>query len=343
MTWSFRPRWAHLLILGNLALFVFLFVQIPRLTRVRLVFQPRVPTDLSTGPVSAATEPQREISVLEIGNLLDGGSKSNLIDSQQIRLPSATVLPDGLQFHFSDPLFSLGAQRIVAFGTDDPLALDLTVQEADESSGSQPRAIRPWRDCAQRGGPVKLHVDGAVRAGRNQTLIVDTTPVWFLVPDASWDAYVSDRCGVSYAGSTRGHRMFPTRLFEDSKPPRGGVDLSYEIEDELTGAPLPANVSATVTARVVDDVDISRFHLTCGPLTGKIDASCFQRYSALPAGRCAQIWPVTVDRDRSVIHISRAAGSSPGCSFVIDVAPTDRNGPGQVTVLELFDTPREAP
>lgn len=40
--WRRGPGVTDLLILGNVALFIFLFVQIPRLTRVRLVFQPRV-------------------------------------------------------------------------------------------------------------------------------------------------------------------------------------------------------------------------------------------------------------------------------------------------------------
>jgi hypothetical protein len=342
MTWSFRPRWAHLLIFGDVALFVFLFVQIPRLTRVRLVFQPRVPTGLSTGPVSAVTDPRREISVREMGNLLDGGSRSNLIDSQQIRLPSATILPDGLQFRFSDPLFSLGAQRIVAFGIDDSLALDLTVRETDESSGPQPRAIRPWRDCPQRGGPVKLHVDGAVQAGRNQTLIVDTAPVWFLVPDASWDAYVSDRCDVSYAGSTRGHRMFPARLFGNSKPPRGGVDLSYAIQDELTGTPLPPDMAVNVIARALDDVAVGRAS-TCTESIGKMDPPCVRELNALPAGPCAESWPVTVDNGRSVIHVSRAAGSPPACRLVLSVVPAHGDGPIHIAFLELWDSPREAP
>src|SRR5450755_4109679 len=96
------PGFTDVLIVGNLALFIFLFVQIPRLTRVRLLFSPRVPAGLCTGPVSAATDPQRELPVLDRGSLLGGAFWSNLIDGRRIRLPPAAMLPDGLQLRFSD-------------------------------------------------------------------------------------------------------------------------------------------------------------------------------------------------------------------------------------------------
>ena len=336
--WKRRPRLTDFLILGNVALFIFLFVQIPRLTRVRLVFQPRVPAGLGTGPVFAATDPQRDLPVFGGGNLLSGGSWSNLIDRRRIRLRPAVVLADGLQFRFSDPLLSLGVQRIGVVGMEGRVNLHLAVWDANELSGSQPHAARVWRDCAQRGGPVNLHVDGVIQAGRNQTLSVDTTPVWFLVPDASWDAYVSDRCEVSYSGF--GAR---TRLFGGSRPPRGGVDLSYAIEDELTGTPPPPDVAVTVTARAVDDLAVHGLASACKESIGRMDAPCFRELKALPGGRCSEVWLVTLDKARSVIHISRAAGSPPGCDLVLSVVPAHGDGPVHVAFLDLFDSPREAP
>ena len=336
--WKRRLSVTDLLILGNVALFIFLFVQIPRLTRVRLVFQPRVPTGLSTGPVFGVTDPRRDLEILEGGNMLGGFSRSNLIDSQRIHLPPAKVLPDGLQFRFSDPLLSLGVQRIAAFGMQGRLNLNLTVGEASDLPDSQPRVIRVSRDCPQRGGPVNLSLGGVVQAGRNQTLVVDTTPVWFLVPDASWDAYVSDKCQVSYSGLG----TLP-KLFGDSRPPRGGVDLSYAIEDELTGAPLPPSVAVTVVARAIDDVAVHGVTSTCRESIGRVDMSCFRRLNDLPGGRCAEMWPVTVDKVRSVIHVSRADGSPPACDLVLSVILAQGDGPVHVAFLELFDSPREAP
>ena len=233
---------------------------------------------------------------------------------------------------------SVGVQRITAFGMEGRLNLDVSVREADDLRDSQPRVIRVRRDCPQRGGPVNLRVDGIVRAGQNQTLIVDTAPVWFLVPDASWDAYVSDKCEVSYSGSG----TLP-RLFGGNQPPRGGVDLSYAIEDELTGAPLPPDVAVTVSARVIDDVAGHEVASTCKESIGRVDRSCFRELNALPAGRCAEMWPVTVDKGRSVIHVSRAAGSPPACQLVLSVVPAHGDGPIHVAFLELWDSPREAP
>lgn len=336
--WKVRPSATYALTVANLALFVYLFVQIPRVTGVRLVFKPRVPAGLSAGPVRAGTTPKRELLLGGGGNALGGNSPSNLIDGQQIRLPAANVLSDGLLFRFSDPLFSLGVQRIDAFGIDGPLKLEFSVVDTSESSGSKPGAAQAWRDCPQRGGPVKVHVDGSVQAGRNQTVVVDTTPVWFMVPDASWNAYIDDKCDVSYSGFGG-----EARLFGGSQPPRGGVDLSYAIEDELTGTPLPGDVAVTVSARSVDDVAIHGIAAACKESIGRMDAPCFRELNALPAGPCPAIWPVTIDKGRSVIHISRAAGSPPKCDLVLRVVPAHGDGPFHVAFLDLFDSPREAP
>jgi hypothetical protein len=335
--WKVRPSSTHLLTVANLALFVYLFVQIPRVTAVRLVFKPRVPAGLSAGPVVAGMSPQRDLQFGGGGNPLEGSSPSNLFDGQQIRLPAAKLLSDGLEFRFSDPLFSLGVQRIDAFGIHGPLDLEFSVVDARGSSGSQPGTAEAWRDCPQRGGPVKVHVDGSVQAGRDQTLGVDTTPVWFMVPDATWDPYVSDRCDVSYSG--RGRR---TTLFPGSQPPRGGVDLSYGIEDELTGTPLPPDETVTVTARAVDEIAISGRSAVC-TTRAKLDAPCLRELNALPSGRCTALWPVTVDMGRSVIHVSRVPGPPRACDLVVTVVPAHRDGPVHVAFLELFDSPREEP
>jgi hypothetical protein len=337
--WKVRPSFTHLLIIGNFALFVFLFVQIPRTTSVLFVFAPRVPAGLCTGPVSAGTEPRRELTVAVMGNPLDGGSRYNLFDGRTIRMAPAVVLPEGLWMQVSDPLLSLGAQRIDAAGVDCPgLSVNFGITTPEDLNNSQSLPRHPQRECVHRGEPIKLKIDGLAFAGKEQKITVDTTPVWFLIPDSSWDAFVDDRCGISYSGF--GGR---TRLFGGSQPPRGGVDLSYAIEDELTGTPLPFDLAVTVIARAVDYIAVHGLASACKKSIGRMDAACFRELNALPAGRCGEVWPVTVDKGRSVIHVSRAAGSPPACDLVLSVVPAHGDGPIHVAFLELWDSPREAP
>lgn len=132
-------------------------------------------------------------------------------------------------------------------------------------------------------------------------------------------------------------------MFGGSQPPREGVDLSYAIEDELTGTPLPSDIAVTVIARAVDYIAVHGLASACKKSIGRMDAACFRELNALPAGRCGEVWPVTVDKGRSVIHVSRAAGSPPACDLVLSVVPAHGDGPIHVAFLELWDSPREAP
>ena len=107
-----RPHVLHLLVAAHVALFVFFCVQVPRVTRVRLVFTPQVLPNLSAGSLSARTEPHRKLDLAGSGGVIEPRAWRNLFAGGSEQLAAPFSSPDGLRLQFRQPLVSLGVQRI---------------------------------------------------------------------------------------------------------------------------------------------------------------------------------------------------------------------------------------
>ena len=165
-------------------------------------------------------------------------------------------------------------------------------------------------------------------------LTVDTSPLWFLDPTDSWHPYFPYNADIRYTSAAD-----PPQLFSGQKAPDGGVwvSLPYVIEDELTRAPLPSDVSVTVKARSVEADAVARISLDCKTMVGKMTAHCWHELAALPVGRCAAAWPVAVDGDKTLVRIARAPGAGPDCDLVIGVVPARESGSVHAIVLKLLE------
>ena len=319
-----------------LALLFSVTFQVPETTRLTVTFAPRVPSDVRPGELRVTSLPRDPLNVVPSGGVIGRLSWQPLFRYQLRRLEPAATLPNGVVTEVTDPWISAGGQRAteVALSINGPgdrtssIDFAITIRAAGAPrragvpacrDGVQP--VRPRRSSPRAAGqPVALTVAAEICRGGASTLAVDTSPLPFLVPDASWTEAFERVGPLAYSNPSE------PAVLNRSKMPRAGLDLPYTIEDELDGTPpLPSQQSdqIQVTARVVSADTMIAAPLECRRWTTRLQRRCWRELARQPAADCARIWPLRHDPKTRVLHLDFTGGEAAGCKLLVGVvAPT---------------------
>lgn len=323
------------LAVGVVGLLAFLSIQMPARTGLRIVFAPRIPSDFAGSHALATMHPQHGLPFVLKGSALEPFHWKNLIEDSTEDLKPSAPLRDGVAFYFHDHWLSLGGKvikkariDIPGVASERPIALWVDINDEGEpthqglslcskTAGSE-TSVRPRRSGCD-GNPWTLLVFGALGAcrGRDQVIVLDTSPLPFLVPDGSWERYrrsVSNTCYSSLRADAE-----PTDLVDSDHIPLEGADLSYSIEDELDGTAYPRPEALTVSAKVIDRRQVDEISGRCLNWTGKTKKECWRSFQALPKGVCASVWPVALDAKKRVLHVDFVGTFGLDCYILLAV------------------------